>query len=196
MSTFDDFMIDEATRKDRRIRELTEELQHANGCWKNQCDAENKHLSRIKELEAALNLWCPQCDMKLLERTALDCGHGQIVQTGCTHCERKLGRTDVELQPISDHCEHEWSAVRRGFHQCLKNCGAYMDALNGRVLTASALLAADRCKNMTHKRYGLKECIECVPPLGLCSDCPPAGYPTNKTRCDTCPRLDPYPELP
>lgn len=24
----------------------------------------------------------------------------------------------------------------------------------------------------------------------LCSDCPPAGYPTDKTRCDECPRLE------
>ncbi len=23
---------------------------------------------------------------------------------------------------------------------------------------------------------------------GLCSDCPPQGYPTNETRCDECPR--------
>lgn len=23
---------------------------------------------------------------------------------------------------------------------------------------------------------------------GLCSDCPPANYPTDKTRCDPCPR--------
>lgn len=22
-----------------------------------------------------------------------------------------------------------------------------------------------------------------------CSDCPPAGYPTDKTRCDECPRM-------
>jgi hypothetical protein len=25
----------------------------------------------------------------------------------------------------------------------------------------------------------------------LCEDCPPVGYPTNKTRCDPCPRHDP-----
>ena len=23
-----------------------------------------------------------------------------------------------------------------------------------------------------------------------CSDCPPSGYPTDKTRCDICPRID------
>jgi hypothetical protein len=26
--------------------------------------------------------------------------------------------------------------------------------------------------------------------VGLCSDCPPRGWPTNETRCDSCPRLD------
>lgn len=25
----------------------------------------------------------------------------------------------------------------------------------------------------------------------LCSDCPPAGYPTDKTRCHDCPRRKP-----
>lgn len=25
----------------------------------------------------------------------------------------------------------------------------------------------------------------------LCSDCPPIGYPTDKTRCDSCPRFLP-----
>ncbi len=25
----------------------------------------------------------------------------------------------------------------------------------------------------------------------LCSDCPPVGYPTNATRCDSCPRFGP-----
>lgn len=25
----------------------------------------------------------------------------------------------------------------------------------------------------------------------LCSDCPPVGYPTDRTRCDTCPRRIP-----
>lgn len=28
---------------------------------------------------------------------------------------------------------------------------------------------------------------------GLCSDCPPAGYPTDATRCLPCPRRDPTP---
>jgi len=26
---------------------------------------------------------------------------------------------------------------------------------------------------------------------GLCEDCPPEGYPTDKTRCATCPRRVP-----
>ncbi len=26
--------------------------------------------------------------------------------------------------------------------------------------------------------------------MALCSDCPPAGYPTNKTRCHSCPRSE------
>lgn len=28
-------------------------------------------------------------------------------------------------------------------------------------------------------------------PGALCSDCPPDGYPTDKTRCDACPRCLP-----
>ncbi len=27
--------------------------------------------------------------------------------------------------------------------------------------------------------------------MNLCSDCPPAGYPTDETRCDACPRCLP-----
>lgn len=29
-----------------------------------------------------------------------------------------------------------------------------------------------------------------VPDTGLCSDCPPIGYPTDKTRCLPCPRRE------
>jgi hypothetical protein len=31
--------------------------------------------------------------------------------------------------------------------------------------------------------------VEHVNGIELCSDCPPFGYPTDKTRCDECPRL-------
>ncbi len=27
--------------------------------------------------------------------------------------------------------------------------------------------------------------------MNLCSDCPPVGYPTDETRCDSCPRCLP-----
>jgi hypothetical protein len=29
--------------------------------------------------------------------------------------------------------------------------------------------------------------VEIATVLESCSDCPPAGYPTDKTRCDSCP---------
>jgi hypothetical protein len=35
--------------------------------------------------------------------------------------------------------------------------------------------------------------------MALCSDCPPAGYPTDKTRCAECPRRlsdDPPAQIP
>lgn len=31
-----------------------------------------------------------------------------------------------------------------------------------------------------------------IDPDRLCEDCPPVGYPTNKTRCLSCPRLTGY----
>lgn len=31
-------------------------------------------------------------------------------------------------------------------------------------------------------------CSDCVLVMQLCEDCPPAGYPTDKTRCTPCPR--------
>lgn len=40
------------------------------------------------------------------------------------------------------------------------------------------------------KDYGEMERAEAASytaPEGTCSECPPAGYPTDKTRCDACP---------
>jgi hypothetical protein len=34
-------------------------------------------------------------------------------------------------------------------------------------------------------------CSDCILVMQLCEDCPPIGYPTNKTRCTPCPRRTP-----
>lgn len=43
------------------------------------------------------------------------------------------------------------------------------------------MLSAEKSKHCTIPIYVL-------PPETLCSDCPPVGYPTDKTRCSPCPR--------
>jgi hypothetical protein len=47
------------------------------------------------------------------------------------------------------------------------------------------------CRRCGHGYHGPAAIcsIECALALvGLCSDCPPVGYPTDKTRCTECPR--------
>ena len=52
------------------------------------------------------------------------------------------------------------------------------------MLTLDAILKTTR--QMTS--YGEGPQFQAKVSDKLCSDCPPADYPTDKTRCDDCPR--------
>jgi hypothetical protein len=61
------------------------------------------------------------------------------------------------------------------------------DALSPRPIEAYKDPCAFEYKGRCIRRYAACACEPARPYMHLCSDCPPAGYPTSKTRCDACP---------
>ncbi len=63
-----------------------------------------------------------------------------------------------------------------------------LEDIKPRHRVSHAIHLADRLKNIISGHAVVEACKRNRSTVNLCEGCPPYGYPTDKTRCEDCPR--------